>query len=100
MAQDARPLVLASRRVVRVPDLADPEDRPKVIDVPMTVRAAAHVTRNPGANTAGTKRASDINVKSAPDWQDTEPAYRNLGLARRPTYQRVGPRTRSDGGQA
>jgi hypothetical protein len=82
MAKDANPLVLASHRVMRVPNLVDPKNRPQVINVPMAAKAVIHVTCNSGANTPGTKRTSDVYVKSVSNWQNTEPAYPNLGLAR------------------
>ena len=74
--------MFASQRVMRVPNLAEPKNRPQVINVPMTTETMIRVTRNSGANTSGTKRASDVYVKSVPNWQNTEPAYRNLSLAR------------------
>jgi hypothetical protein len=81
-AQDANPRVFALHRVMRVPNLADPKNRPQVINVPMTVNAMNHVTRNSSANTSWTKRASDVHVKPVSNWQNTEPTYPNLSLAR------------------
>lgn len=100
MAKDANPLVFASHRVMRVPNLVDPKNRPQVIHVPMTAETMVHVTCNSGANPSGTKRTSDVYVKSISNRQHTEPAYRNLGLARWPAHERVSPRMRGDGSQA
>jgi hypothetical protein len=81
-AKDAHPRVFALHRVMRVPNLADPKNRPQVINMPMTVKAMIHVTRNSSANTSWTKRTSDIHVKSLSNWQNTEPPYPDLSLGR------------------
>jgi hypothetical protein len=82
MAKGANPLVFAVHGVMRVPNLANPKNRPQVINVPMTAKAVIHVTRNSSVNTPWTKRASDVYVKPVSNRQNTEPPYRNVSLAR------------------
>lgn len=98
-AKDSNPRVLAARRVMGVPELLDPKNRPQVIDVPVTLGAVVYVTRDPGADAAGTERASDVHVIPASNRQDGEAAHRNLGFARRPAHERVSPWTWPDASQ-
>lgn len=96
LEKDAGPLVLAPYRVVAIPDVADPKNRPEVIDVPMAPCAATDVPRDPGANAAGPERAADVYVKPGSDRQNAQRAHPKLGRAGRAAHEGVSPRTGPD----
>lgn len=82
MAKDASPVVFASRRVVRVPDFLDAKNRPQAIDMPVAVRTVPYVTCDPGMDSTGAKRTSDIYVISTSNRQHAEPAHLNPSFSR------------------
>lgn len=58
--------------VVRVPNLAQPENPPKIVHVPMGAPGKAQVMPHSPAEPSGTEGAADVHIGSLADGQQTE----------------------------
>jgi len=62
---EARPLVFATNRIVRIPDAVEPRMGPQVIDVPVRPRRNLPVVRDAAADASRPQGTADINVETS-----------------------------------